>query len=41
MTIRMVDTPSLGVVPEHIGTGIGGELFLHACETAETVELTN
>jgi len=27
----------LWVVPEHIGTGIGGELFLHACEIAETV----
>ncbi len=27
----------LWVVPERIGTGVGGELFLHACETAETV----
>lgn len=27
----------LWVVPEHIGTGVGGELFLHACEMAETV----
>lgn len=27
----------LWVVPEHIGTGVGGELFLHACEIAETV----
>lgn len=27
----------LWVVLEHIGTGIGGELFLHACQTAETV----
>lgn len=27
----------LWVAPEHIGTGIGGELFLHACEIAETV----
>ncbi|MCE5201773.1 MAG: GNAT family N-acetyltransferase [Synergistaceae bacterium] len=27
----------LWVVPEYIGTGIGGELFLHACEMAETV----
>ena len=27
----------LWVLPEHIGTGVGGELFLHACETAETV----
>lgn len=26
----------LWVVPEHIGTGMGGELFLHACEMAET-----
>lgn len=25
------------VVPEHIGTGIGQLLFLHACELAETV----
>ena len=25
------------VIPEYIGSGIGGELFLHACETAETV----
>ena len=24
-------------MPEHIGTGVGGELFLHACEIAETV----
>ena len=27
----------LWLVPEHIGSGYGGELFLHACETAETV----
>ncbi|MCE5183987.1 MAG: hypothetical protein AGIKBDMD_00227 [Synergistaceae bacterium] len=27
----------LWVVPERIGTGVGGELFLHACEIAETV----
>ncbi len=27
----------LWVAPEHIGTGIGGKLFLHACEMAETV----
>ncbi|HAJ93340.1 MAG TPA: N-acetyltransferase [Synergistaceae bacterium] len=27
----------LWVMPEHIGTGVGGELFLHACEMAETV----
>lgn len=27
----------LWVVPEYIGTGLGGELFLHACEMAETV----
>lgn len=27
----------LWVAPEHIGTGVGGELFLHACEIAETV----
>lgn len=27
----------LWVTPEHIGEGLGGELFLHACETAETV----
>lgn len=25
------------VLPEYIGTGVGGALFLHACETAETV----
>ncbi|MEG1799702.1 MAG: GNAT family N-acetyltransferase, partial [Synergistaceae bacterium] len=25
------------VIPEYIGAGVGGELFLHACETAETV----
>ena len=27
----------LWVVLEHIGTGVGGALFLHACQTAETV----
>lgn len=27
----------LWVKPEHIGRGIGGELFLHACEMSETV----
>jgi GNAT superfamily N-acetyltransferase len=27
----------LWVAPEYIGTGIGGDLFLHACEMAETV----
>ena len=25
------------VIPEYIGAGVGGELFFHACETAETV----
>ena len=28
---------NMWLVPEHIGSGYGGELFLHACETAETV----
>ena len=27
----------LWVLPEYIGTGLGGKLFLHACEIAETV----
>lgn len=27
----------LWVLPEEIGTGLGGKLFLHACEIAETV----
>ena len=27
---------NLWVAPEHIGTGMGGMLFLHACEIAET-----
>ena len=25
------------VLPEEIGTGLGGKLFLHACEIAETM----
>jgi N-acetylglutamate synthase-like GNAT family acetyltransferase len=28
---------NLWVAPDHIGTGIGGTLFLDACETAETM----
>ncbi|MEG1642335.1 MAG: GNAT family N-acetyltransferase [Synergistaceae bacterium] len=27
----------LWVVPDYIGTGIGGEMYLHACELAETI----
>lgn len=27
----------LWVLPDEIGTGLGGKLFLHACETAETM----
>ena len=27
----------LWVLPEEIGTGLGGKLFLHACEMAETM----
>lgn len=27
----------LWVLPEEIGTGVGGKLFLHACEAAETI----
>ncbi|MBP9627036.1 MAG: GNAT family N-acetyltransferase [Synergistaceae bacterium] len=29
--------PHLWVIPEHIGDGYGGALFLHACETAEAL----
>ncbi len=30
----------LWVLPEHIGAGFGGQLFLHACEIAETLGAT-
>lgn len=33
---REWELKNLWVVPEHIGTGMGCRLFLHACEIAET-----